>query len=182
MKSIKPTDGSIIINVERDLRKNMRTISQRLNANPELAKLVLINPILVLEDLGVQLSNDVKHHIIESLRFPPALTKRRDVLANELKQDLSALNIHHELKFTNKQRADLVFKTLQISPLSTDNVAELSSSQLRLYKDKHPILKKLTDFERYAKGALIFYPRNTYEQYKTGKKKLHWVNAIQFKV
>ena len=182
MKKTIPMEGPITINVERDLRKNMRTISQRLNANPELAKLVLINPILVLEDLDVQLSNEVKNHVMESLRFPPALVKRRDALGSELKKDLAALNIHHELTFTNKQRAELVFRKLKISPLSNDKVTDLSSSQLRLYKEKHPLLTKLAEFERYSKGALIFYPRSTYEKYKTGEKKLHWVNAIRFKV
>lgn len=140
MKKTIPMDSPIAINVERDLRKNMRSINQRLNANPELAKLVLINPILVLEDLGVQLSLDVKNHIMETLRFPPALVKRRDALAIELKQEFAKLNIHHEPNFTSQQRAKLVFQTLNIPPLPKDKLTSLSVNQLREYKDKHPLL------------------------------------------
>ena len=183
MKNKSPTEGPLLVNVERDLRKHMRDISLRLNANPNLARLVLINPILVLEDLGVQISKEVKMHIMETLRFPPALVRRRDALAIELKDDLAELNVHHKLPFTIQQRAELVYKTLNIPPLPEDqtNGHSLSINQLREYKDKHPLLAKLADYERYSKGALIFYPRSIYEQYKTGEKNLHWVNAIRFK-
>ena len=183
MKKLSPTKDPLVVNVERDLRKNMREISLRLNANQNLARLVLINPILVLEDLGVTLSKEVKTHIMDTLRFPPALVKRRDALAIELKEDLAKLNIHHKLPFTNQQRAALVFHTLKIQPQSDDenDVESLSINQLRVYKNQHPLLTKLAEYERYAKGALIFYPRSIYEQYKTGEKNLHWVNAIRFK-
>ena len=179
MKKTTPTEGPMTINIERDLKKHMRAISVRLNENPELARLVLINPILVLEDLGIELSNEVKKHIMDSLRFPKALVKRRDELACELKADLAALNVHHSLPLTDKQRSDLVFNTLKIKP--KDNHEVLSVEKLRVYKDEHPVLTKLAEFERFSKGALIFYPRNVYEKYKTGEKKLHWVNAIRFK-
>jgi hypothetical protein len=179
MKKTTSTEGPITIKIERDLKKHMRAISVRLNENPDLARLVLINPILVLEDLGVELSNEVKKHIMDSLRFPKALVKRRDELACELKTDLAALKVHHPLPLTDKQRSDLVFNTLKINPKDKHEV--LSVEKLRAYKDEHPVLTKLAEFERYSKGALIFYPRNVYEKYKTGEKKLHWVNAIQFK-
>ena len=183
MKKQSPTNEPLVVNVERDLRKHMREISQRMNANQTLARLVLINPILVLEDLGVQLSKDVKTHIMETLRFPPSLVKRRDELALELKKELSLLNSHHKLPLTDPQRAELVFSTLKIQPMSGDErcIHDLSIKQLAVYKDKHPLLTKLAEYERYSKGALIFYPRSIYEQYKTGEKNLHWVNAIRFK-
>ncbi len=184
MKKQSPMEGSLVVNVERDLRKHMRVISQRLNANPDLAKLVLINPILVLEDLGVEISKDVKTHIIDTLRFPPALVKRRDALAVELKKELDALNLHYALPLTNEHRAALVFHILKITPLPDDlnSVKKLSINQLRSYKDEHPLLTKMAEYERYSKGALIFYPRSIYEQYKAGEKILHWVNAIRFKI
>lgn len=183
MKKQSPTEGPLIVNVERDLRKHMRDISLRLNANPNLARLVLINPILVLEDLGVHVSKEVKKHIMDTLRFPPSLVKRRDALAIELQEELAELNIHHKLPLTPKQRAELVFHKLKIQPVDEDknNGHNLSINQLRVYKDQHPVLIKLAEYERYCKGALIFYPRSIYEQYKTGEKNLHWVNGIRFK-
>jgi hypothetical protein len=184
MKKQSPTEGPLVVHVERDLRKHMRAISQRLNANPNLAKLVLINPLLVLEDLGVEVSKEVKTHIIETLRFPPALVKRREALAVELKKELAAIGVHHALPLTIENRAALVFHTLKIKPLPEDvsSIKKLSVNQLRSYKDQHPLLTKIAEYERYSKGALIFYPRSIYEQYKAGEKMLHWVNAIRFKV
>lgn len=183
MKKQSPTHDLIVVNVERDLRKHMREISQRMNANQHLACLVLINPILVLEDLGVQLSKDVKKHIMEALRFPPSLVKRRDALAIELHNEFAKINVHYKLPLTDKHRAELVFNTLKIHALPDDQtVSELSINQLRGYKDQHSLLTKLAEYERYSKGALIFYPRSIYEQYKAGEKNLHWVDAIRFKV
>lgn len=183
MKNKPRTKGPLVVDVERDLRKHMREITHRLNDNPDLARLVLINPILVLEDLGVVVSKDVKTHIMDALRFPPSLVKRRNELAQEVQRELVALNINHTLPLTNQQRAALVYRTLQIPPLEEENgkVDTLSINQLRAYKDKHPLLYKLSEYERYSKGALIFYPRSIYEKYKHGEKKLHWVNAIRFK-
>ncbi|HBI22417.1 MAG TPA: hypothetical protein DDY37_07550 [Legionella sp.] len=183
MKKIPSMEDPLIIEAERDLRKNMRAINQRLNANPKLARLVLINPILVLEDLGVQVNKEVKNHIMNTLRFPPSLVKRRDAIAQELKNDFASNNLNYVLPLTNQQRAQLVFHSLKIPrlPKKPDTAPDaLTISELRLYKDTHPLLKKLAEFERYSKGALIFYPRSIYEQYKRGEKKMHWVNAIRF--
>ncbi len=183
MKKQSPKFEPLIVNVDRDLRKHMREISQRMNANQYLARLVLINPILVLEDLGVQFSKEVKKHIMDTLRFPPSLIKRREEIGVELTNDLAQINVHYTLPITNKQRANLVFHTLNIKPLPEDqnSLNDLSMNQLRVYKDQHSLIMKLTEYERYSKGALIFYPRSIYEQYKTGEQNLHWVNGIRFK-
>lgn len=173
----------ISIAVERDLKKNMRAINQLLNANPELARLVLINPILVLEDLGVTISQPVKQHIINSLRFPRKLVERRDQLATEVSAEFARLNIKQKLPLTAAQRAELVFKTLEIKPLRQHKTAvtHLDSNQLQDYTGKHPLLFKLSEYERFRKGGLIFFPRHIYEQYKSGEKQLHWVKAVKFK-
>ena len=173
---------SIVIGVERDLKKNMRSINKLLNDNPDLACLVLINPILVLEDLGVQISAPVKQHIITSLRFPAKLVALRDQFAKEVHDEFSRLHIRDKLPLTSLQRAKLVFETLKIKPLPAQlNKTKLDTNQLKLYSDQHPLLMKIAEYERYRKGGLIFFPRHVYEQYKSGVKQLHWVNAVRFK-
>ena len=173
----------MVIAVERDLKKNMRSINKLLNDNPELARLVLINPILVLEDRGVQISAPVKQHIINSLRFPPKLVARRDELSKEVHDEFDRLNTHYKLPLTSSQRATLVFDTLKIpaQPEHATHLTKLDTNQLKAYTDQHPLVMKLAEYERFRKGGLIFFPRNVYEQYKAGVKQLHWVNAVRFK-
>ncbi len=173
----------MIIEIERDLKKNIRSINKLLNDNPELARLVLINPILVLEDLGVQISAPVKQHIINRLRFPAKLVARREELGKEVEDEFTRLNIHHKLPLTSSQRATLVFDTLKVPaiPEHLNNLNKLDTDQLRAYSEQHPLLMKLAEYERFRKGGLIFFPRHVYEQYKSGVKQLHWVNAVRFK-
>jgi len=174
----------IVLEVERDLKKNLRSINTLLNENPDLARFVLINPILVLEDLGVTISTPVKQHIIQSLRFPAKLVARRDELAKEVEKEFSRLKIHHKLPLTKEQRAKLVFETLKIKPLHQhlNHPQQLDTNQLREYSHNHPLIFKLTEYERFRKGGLVFFPRSIYEEYKAGVRQLHWVDAVQFKV
>lgn len=173
----------IVLKVERDLKKNIRSINSLLNANPDLARLVMINPILVLEDLGVTISDPVKQHIIQSLRFPAKLVARRDELAKEVEEEFARLKIHYKLPLTTAQRAKLVFDTLKIKPLHKHSMdlEHLDPSELLKYSHKHPLIFKVTEYERFRKGGLVFFPRHIYEEYKSGVRQLHWVNAVRFK-
>ena len=74
------------IATERDLRGNMRQICRRLDAHPALSRLIFINPILVLEDVGVELSPQVRDHVMQALRFPPKRRSRIDALRAEIRQ------------------------------------------------------------------------------------------------
>lgn len=174
----------IIINVERDLKKHMRAINQLLNNNPELARLVVVNPILVLEDLGVTISSSVKQHIMDALRFPPKLVAQRDQMASELHTEFEKLGVNYKLPLSNETRAHLVFKHMQIKPLKKDkkNPNHLTSDQLKNYKDKSPLLAKLEKYERWRQGGMIFHPRAEYQKYKSGEKNMKWIKAITFKV
>ena len=173
----------IVLDVERDLKKNMRSINQLLNDNPELAILTLINPLLVLEDLGVKISPAVKQHVMNSLRFPKKLVAQRDQLEKEIKDEFKKMGVKQTLPMNNQQRSKLLFETLKIKPAKTDkdHLKALSSEQLQAYSDHHPLLEKIAKYERFRKGGLVFLPRHDYEEYKSGVKKLHWVNAVKFK-
>lgn len=177
---IKP----ILIEVERDLRKNMRAICQLLNDNPDLARLLLVNPILVLEDLNVKLSTAVKQHIMKQLSFPPKLVAHRDRLAEDIHNELSALHVNYRLPLTSQNRAKLVFDVLKIRPSEEhkNNLPDLSSDQLQSYKSAHPLLSKIFEYERWRKGGLIFHPRREYQKYKSGEKDMSWIKAVKFKV
>lgn len=174
----------LTIETHRDLRKNMRTICEMLNENPDQARLLLANPILALEDLGVRMSADVKEHILQSLRFPPSLVERKERLEAELRDELDALGVDYRLPLTESQRADLLFRVLGLEPRKEHGEApeRITSKQARAYRRRHELAAKLADYERARQGRMIFYPREAYEKYKAGLKRHNWIKAVTFKV
>jgi hypothetical protein len=149
----------LLVQTERDLRANIRQICRRLDAQPALSRLLFINPVLVLEDVGVELSPAVREHIMQALRFPP---KRRERIA-ALEAEVSAL-------------AD----TYAREPADT---ASESAEQAALQAPLHELLAaKHAELARLRQGAMVFFPRSTYEQFKRGEKKHRWIKAVRFGV
>ncbi len=167
-----------------DLRKNMRAISTRLNDNPELARLILVNPILAFEDAGVQMTSEVKQHIMDTLRFPKRLMERKAQLETEIGDALGCLDMNVKLPLNEQQRADLVFRILKVRPLAGEpqEFERISSKRARLYRKSHPLLDKLAEYERLRQGGLVFQSRETYDKYKAGLRRHHWVKSVRFKV
>ncbi len=181
----KPKDFEpIVIGAHRDLRKNIRNISKRFNENPGLARLLIVNPILAFEDVGVQMSPKVKQHIMDRLRFPPLLREREKKLEAELKEDLSRHKISCKLPLTAELRAHLFFHVLKLTPLQVDtgDITRLEPNRTRSYTRQHPIVAKLADYERARQGALVFHTHETYEAYKAGRRKHRWLKSIRFKI
>jgi hypothetical protein len=174
----------ISVNSERDMRQHMRAICQRFNDNPHLARLVLVNPILALEDVGVQLAPEIKDHIMQALRFPPRLEERKAELETDIKAELAKLKVPAELPLTPARRSQLLFQVLKLPPLSQDagEVATLESHRTRAYSRMHPLVAKLAEYERLRQGGLVFHPRKTYEDYKAGRRRHHWVKSLRFKI
>jgi hypothetical protein len=172
------------LNTERDLRNNIRNICQRLNDTPELARMLLVNPVLALEDAGVEMTPEVKQHIIDALRFPASLQKRRAELEVELGDELAALGVNYKLPLTQEQRAHLLFHVLKLEPHeeSYEAVDKLTSKEARALSRQHPLAAKLAEYERARQGRQIFYPREVYETYKAGLKRHNWIKSVKFNV
>jgi len=178
------TSDPIQVATHRDLRKHMRAICERLNAQPDIARLVFVNPILALEDVGVSLEPEAKQHIMDALRFPPKLQKRKAELAAELTEAFAREGVTAKFPLTSKQRAHLVFRTLAIAPLAEDGQApdSLASERLGAYAQAHPLAAKLAEYERLDRGRMIFQPRKTYDLYKSGQKRHRWIKSVRFKI
>lgn len=155
-KATGPTNEPIHVANHRDLRKNIRAICERFNEHPEIARLVFVNPILAMQDIGVQLEPAARQHVMDALRFPPKLQKRKAALAAELAEALARAGVPAKLPLSARQSAEL--------PLSD------------------PLAGKLSEFERLDRGRLIFQPRQTYEAYKSGQKRHRWIKSVRFKV
>jgi hypothetical protein len=178
-----PTERIHVAN-HRDLRKHMRAICERFNAQPEIARLVFVNPVLALQDVGVQLEPEAKQHIMDALRFPPRLQKRKAELAEELVKEFAREGIKTQLPLSPEQRAELLFRVMRIPPLPADagTSHELAADRVIHYAKAHPLAAKLAEYETLHRGRLIFQPRETYEAYKSGKKRHRWIKSVRFKI
>ena len=77
--------GSVIeINTERDLVKYRRQIAARLQADPAATRLLIINPVLAMRDVGVRIAPKVAVHILHAVQYPPAISAQKTRLIHEL--------------------------------------------------------------------------------------------------
>ena len=169
----------IEIHSERDFLQNMSEIVRRLNASPEIAKLVLVNPIYALEDLGVTLAPEMAEHVYRTFTSPPAKAKRLAELEQEIQAELDKLPDSPRVPRTPQERASVVFRALGVARLGNDADA-LDRERLRAYSHRHPLIPKLIEHESVSRGGLVFFPRATYDAYKQGRLRQNWVNSIRF--
>ena len=162
----------------------MRAIVTRLNENPDLARLVFVNPVLVLQDLGVDLSSEAKQHVMDALRFPPRIREQTAALQQELRRELDELGIKARLPLSTAHRAHLLFNVLQLEPRAEDagTVERLAPGRTADYADAHPLVAKLAEYERIRRGALLFQSRASYEAFKRGDADYPWIDRVTFDV
>jgi hypothetical protein len=182
MKKSLPANEPIVIEVERDLRKNIRNINQRFNDSPDVAKLILINPILALQEIGVELSDLAKQHVMDSLRFPSGWIEKRDQAAKELQNEFVKFHIQEKLPLSNTSRAHILFNIIKIKAHKEDseNKNNLPPDRLPYYRKKHPLIDKIIEYERLKRGRLLFQTKEVFEDYKSGKRKLKWIKSVRF--
>ncbi len=78
----------IRINSHRALAAQQVALAERVAAHPDLAVMLLINPVLAFKELGVELSPDVARHVLHAIQHPAALRNRRDELEAHLREVL----------------------------------------------------------------------------------------------
>lgn len=78
----------IEIRSHRALAVRQGEIAARVNASPDLALMLLINPVLAFERMGVKLSPEIAHHVLHAIQHPAALRTRRDELEARLTEAL----------------------------------------------------------------------------------------------
>ncbi len=86
-----PKTRIIDIQDEKTLGALGPQLNRLLNAQPGLAAMLFINPVLAMKEAGVKFSRPVVHHILSRLRHRPALRQRREELEAHLKEILCEL-------------------------------------------------------------------------------------------
>jgi len=172
----------IRVTTHRELLKKRAAINERFNADPDLARLLMVNPIFAFEDAGVEMSQEIKDHITNRMRFPPKLVARIEQLEGELRADLDAIGIDAELPLSAEKRRHVLFDVLKVPPEIDERVKRRQLLRTTEFRERHPLATKLAEYERARQGALIFHRREIYEAHKSGQRRLGWLKSIRFKI
>jgi len=78
------SESVIHIKTERDLIKYRRQIAARLRADPTAMRLLIINPVQAMRDVGVRIAPRVANHILHTVQYPPAVRAQKTRLTHEL--------------------------------------------------------------------------------------------------
>lgn len=73
----------------RALAGRQKEIADRVAASPDLAVMLLINPVLAFERMGIKLSPEIAHHVLHTIQHPKALRARREELEASLHKALA---------------------------------------------------------------------------------------------
>jgi hypothetical protein len=76
------------LKTHRDLVRHQAEIAARLAAEPRMAVMMAINPVLALDALGVSMTPEISHHVLHTLQHPAEVRSRRDVLEQTLYKEL----------------------------------------------------------------------------------------------
>lgn len=102
------------IKSHRALAVKQREIAERVAAAPDLAVMLFVNPVLAFEHLGVKLSPEVAHHVLQTIQHPQALRTRRDELEAKLKEALGEPAQPTDLAWNRH----LLFELRKLAPLA----------------------------------------------------------------
>lgn len=91
-------------------------VQAAINANPELGGLFFVNPALVLEELGFEMTPEVKEHINHALAQGEAVGVDIDRLESEIRERLGDAKGKWKL-LAPKHIADILFDVLDLTPL-----------------------------------------------------------------
>lgn len=107
------------IDTHEALAKAKGEISARLEAHPEIARLLLVNPILAFHDVNVELSPEIASHILHTIQYSPQTAARRRTLRSKLQMATDEAPRPSDGPWV----AQFLFEKLSLSPLQTKNAA-----------------------------------------------------------
>lgn len=172
----------LAIHTHDELVANLPEILRRINADPALGRLVVVNPLFVLEDIGVTLSSELKDHLRRTLGFPQARVDAIVATRKQLREQLDALGERERpLPKTPREVAELVFGPVGV-PYEGERPTRLLLEELRPLQRHHPIVATLYRLGKLERGALMFWNRSAYEEYRAGKPHHPWLKGLRFRI
>jgi hypothetical protein len=110
-----PEFAPMRITSHRGLAAGQREVFRRFNARPELSKLLLLNPVLAFKEVGVELSPEIRHHVLHAIEHPPRVLRRR----KELEEKLTEAVGESPRPEDGEWLATFLFEKLDLEPLDT---------------------------------------------------------------
>lgn len=99
----------------RALAQGQPAITSRINSDPALSVMLLINPVLAFKEFGVDVTPEVSRHIMHTLQFLPAARKQHDALEQSLTQALGEAPRPNDAAWL----AHTLFEKLKVQPYDT---------------------------------------------------------------
>lgn len=103
---------TIKVSSERELITVARQLAARLSDQPEFSVMLFANPVLAMRSYGVELTKELEHHVLTSLRHPPELRQRRAELSDKIEKELCETPKPTDPEWL----ADLVFTKRKLKP------------------------------------------------------------------
>ena len=154
-KGAKPPEP-LRIGSRDELATRRAEIFTRLNARPDLARLMFINPVQALADVGVILEPSVATHVLHAMQLPPAARERRKVLERDLHERLG----ERPAPLDPKWLARAVFEKLELQPKCTDGREPvfrpaLNAADIARLQRRRPAIRPAPDLGRPLGGVTI---------------------------
>jgi hypothetical protein len=140
----------LTIDTHEGLAAARQEIIERLHANPDIARLLLINPIAAFQDVGVQLSPELASHILHTLQFAPETAARRRVLETDLRRIAGERPRSSDPQWVSH----FLFQTLQLKPLATTG----AQPRYKPVEDPEIAARQLRSLPKLATGPKLQHP------------------------
>ena len=106
------------ITTHRELLTYQGEIFRRLNQDPDVAGMLLINPVLAFRDVNVAMTREIAHHVLHTIQHTSRLRRRREELEGQLKEELGEPPQPHNPEWVSR----FLFETLGLEPLQTEGL------------------------------------------------------------
>ncbi|MFT6996977.1 MAG: hypothetical protein ACJAQ4_000722 [Cryomorphaceae bacterium] len=154
----------------KQLQKEIPDLIKKYGDDTALARAAMINPILALENIGYELSDELKHELDYHIRFGPEKKKRLLKLEKDIYIDVGKSfdlqdekqvrkNIHPFISI--KENAVLAKPSARIRLSSNQGVSQLKSASLQKtatspyagFSKTHKVIPKLIEYQDYELNA-----------------------------
>lgn len=151
-----PEYEPIRITSHRGLIGKQREIFRRFNDNPEIATLLFLNPVLAFKEIGVELTPELRRHVLHAVRHPPGPRARREELEASLRKTLGEA----PKPLDRQWLAGTLFDTLALTPLKTGGRKPvyrppLNEESVKRMKALRPKMRRARHVPRSKRGNVI---------------------------
>ncbi len=146
----KPGLERLYLKSHKDLLSRKTEIFKRIRDNPELSRLIILNPVVAFEEMGIQVSSSIQHHILTTIQYSPKVRQRQEKLEKTLNEKLGKMPQPNNPEWVSQ----FLFTELKLEPLNTRG---LKPTYRPLANE--PMLNRLSRLRAPARKRYHYKPR-----------------------